>query len=189
MRTGTVAEGYPFGATIQAMNAAELYEQLADPALRLERWSLRRRRSIGDVELRSMAWGLMESFDLLASLPAVSLEVHVREVPDDAEPDAAELEDTVPQFNTLLATLRRLRGHLVGPEGGELFRRALRTRMPDLSATYEKALAMALECLAEWEKVLIMYGAGDDSDADLIAGVVPDPSPGLSAGPSVSFEF
>lgn len=84
----------------------------------------------------------------------------------------------------LLQLLRRTRRHITDSP----LRRALRTREPDLSVTYEEVLARVLEHINEIEKVLVLYGAGTNEDAELAADVVPQPRDDLS-GPSVPFEF
>jgi hypothetical protein len=169
------------------MQAAMLYEHLAEPTLRLERWAVKPRRPIGDAELRSLGFGMISDFEQLLAIPTdVEIRVTVSDVDADAAYDGES--DDYSEMNTLLDSVRRIRSLVIGSPG-ESLRRALRARMPELFRTYEDTLAKVLEQIAELEKIFIMYGAGTDDDEAIVAGTVPEPNKDLQPGPSIGFEF
>lgn len=179
-----VARDQHTDAMVSIVDAAQLYERLVGPSLRLERWSVKPRRPVGDAELRATAWGLIAAFEELVATPSLDLEVTVREARADEPPP----EEDFSGVNTLLESLRRTRGLLVGSHG-DLFRHALRAREPEASKVYEEALGRALVCFQEIEKLLVLYGAGTDEDAALAGGVIPTPRQDLPAGHGVPFDL
>lgn len=133
--------------------------------------------------------GLIESFDEVLALKMIELQIGVSEA--DEEDESREAEDTLDEdalgLSTILATLRRARMSLTGP-GGDLFRRALKFRLPALAREYEEKLAQVLPVFDEFEKALILYGAGNERDAEIARSVVPHPD-SVVPGPSTPIRW
>lgn len=168
-------------AIVWIVEAEQLFDSLARPDTRLQRWELRARRPVGSTELRAMAHRMMADFEELLAQPALDIEVTVREA-ESTETTPAEQEGS--ELTMLLQLLRRARRHITSSR----LRRVLQAREPELSKTYEAALARVLEHINEIEKVLVLYGAGTDEDAELASDVIPSARDDLT-GPSVPFEF
>lgn len=170
-------------AAIPEGQALRLYDLVSEPAARLARWALRRRRGVSDAELHATAYGLIADFEELLSLPRLAIKTTVldegQELADDVEEAAG--------FNSLLYTVRRCRADLLG-SGGQALERALKLRRPELSQQYLDARDRALEFLAEFERMLVLLGAGTEEDAELGMPLVPIP-PDMPPGPTVYMEL
>jgi len=165
-----------------------LYDHLSAPNARIERWLVRRRRPISTAELNATAWALIEDLEVLASAPMPEIEIVVREAaPGEAKADSSATEEDFSTVNILLEALRRTRTRLAGL-GGTTLDRALSARARSVAETYREALSAAVARLNEIERILVLYGAGSGSDAELAMGIIPISSD-LPPGPSASFEL
>ena len=160
-----------------------MFDLMGDPSARLGRWALRRRRGVSDAELQSTAYGMISDFEEMVSLPRIELRARVLR---EGEEPADEAEE-VAGMNALLVSVRRCRGDILG-SGGEALSRALRVRQPELSVKYIEARSEALEFLAEFERMLVLLGAGTEEDAVLGMPLIPVP-PDFPPGPTVHMEL
>ena len=182
-------------ATMVTMNAEPIDVQamLDASTWPLRRWESRRggrgRRPMSTTQLQAAAWGMLDVFEELLMLSCSELSVQVRtyQVPEDEKREAAEEAETIERLNSLLETIRRVRGHFTGSSANALVR-ALRAREPDLATKFEERQQAALAQLGEWEKLLVFFGAGTEADAHLADDMVPAVREDLAPSSSVSFD-
>lgn len=67
-------------AIVPIVEPEQLFDSLATPDARLQRWVLRARRPVGSTDVRAMALRLMADFEELLAQASVDIEVTVREV-------------------------------------------------------------------------------------------------------------
>jgi hypothetical protein len=176
-------QGVNVAATFPEEREVQLYDLIGDPVARLGRWALRRRRGVSDADLHATAYGLIADFEELLSLPRLAFRTRVLK---DGEEPSDESEEAG-AFNALLLSVRRCRGDVLGP-GGQALERALKARRPELSDRYLEARGQALEFLAELERMLVLFGAGTEEDAELGMPLIPTP-PDMPPGPTVHMEL
>jgi hypothetical protein len=163
--------------------ALDLYDRIAIPTHRLGRWTMRRRRGISDPELEAVAFDMLAAFENFIAAPVLELTTTVHAAgkpPTDEGSDLAGL-------NALLDLLRRCREGTVGASGQTLGR-ALRIRRPHLASLYESKKSEFLERIVDLEKMLILFGAGTEDDAELGIDFIPEPTD-LEPGPSIPFSM
>lgn len=153
--------------------AAEIPDVLLEPLVRLNRWATRHRRMVDDTQLQAAAWGLIGAFDDLLDLAVNELSIRLN-VPADEEELRGGLEsaEEIERLDVLLESVRNIRAYVSGT-AAETLRRALRSRAPSLSKTFEDKYTAAVARLDDWERWLVLLGAGADEDADIGRELVP----------------
>lgn len=153
---------------------------LTDPAQRIEHWHVARLlnpapRATENEELLELVGGLIEDFRQIRGdgTLAIDVEFKVSEVEDEASADGDDGAQAMAESLTLLLELvRRSRARVTG-FAGERIVEAVRALDPRLATEYQRELDAALPFFDEYEKLLVIWGAGTDEDADLGFSIVP----------------
>ena len=132
-----------------------------------------RRSSESSVQARLRA-DARESITLMQSILQVPLLQRVQttsEVDTDDMPEA-ERASYFEKLNSLLDVVRATRQLYEGAMY-QHFLRLVRDNAPDLAVEFASKHMQFVEYSLEFERILVLFGAGTDDDAELIADVVP----------------